>query len=82
MEFSIDKFNEIKDDAEVFYRSIGKVHCPCFTEEIHFNAKGFDHLIFKEWNKTRIAADQFYRFRHIRVAPEILKNSKTLQGIW
>lgn len=82
MEFSIDKFNEVKRDAEKFYASIGKVRCPYFGEDVHFNAKGLEHLIFKEWNKTRIASDQFSRFRHIKLAPEVLRQSKTLQGIW
>lgn len=61
---------------------MGKVRCPYFGEDVHFNAKGFDHLIFKEWNKTRIITDQFVRFRHLKLAPEIVRQSKTLQGIW
>ena len=82
MEFSIEKFNEVKRTAEEFYAKIGKVKCPYFNEDIHFNAKGLDHLIFKEWNKTRIVSDQFARFRHLKLAPEVIANSKTLQGIW
>ncbi len=82
MEFSIDKFNEVKRDAEKFYYSVKEVCCPYFGENIHFNAKGFEHLIFKEWNKTRVVADQFVRFRHLNLAPEIIRQSKTLQGMW
>lgn len=82
MEFSIDKFNEVKHNAEDLYNNIGSVYCPYFGEEVYFNTKGFDHLIFKEWNKTRIVSDQFSRLRHLSLAPEVIKNSKTLQGIW
>lgn len=82
MEFSIEKFNQVKNDAEEFYNSINEVYCPYFSEKIHFNSKGFEHLVFKEWNKTRTVSDQYARFRQIKLAPEIIKQSKTLQGIW
>ena len=82
MEFSIEKFNEVKNEAEKFYANINSVHCPYFGENINFNSKGLDHLIFKEWNKTRTTGDQFVRFRHLKLAPEIIRQSKTLQGIW
>ncbi len=82
MEFSIEKFNLVKAEAEQFYNSQGEVYCPYFGEKIHFNSKGFEHLIFKEWNKTRTISDQYSRFRHLKLAPEIIKQSKTLQGIW
>ncbi len=82
MEFSIDKFNEVKHEAENFYNKINLVYCPYFKEEVLFNVKGLDHLIFKNWNKTRPIIDQYVRFRHLQLAPEVIRNSKTLQGIW
>ncbi|MFA5806702.1 MAG: hypothetical protein WC879_18880 [Melioribacteraceae bacterium] len=82
MEFSIDKFNEIKNEAEKFYEDIKSVYCPYLCGNVSFNSKGWEHLIFKEWNRTRIIGDQFIRFRHLKVAPEILRQSKTLQGLW
>jgi hypothetical protein len=80
MEFSIDKFNEVKREAEQFYENTKSTYCPYFGEKINFNSKGWEHLIFKEWNKTRTIEDQFSRFRHIKLAPKILEQSKTLQG--
>ena len=82
MEFTPEKFNKIKHEAEDFYNKIGVLHCPYFNEKVHFNAKGLEHLIFKTWNRTRPISDQFTRFRHLSLAPEIIKSSKTLQGIW
>jgi len=82
MEFSIEKFNEIKHEAEDFYNAIGSVRCPYFNEDIHFNTKGLEHLIFKSWNRSRPVSDQYSRLRHIRLAPQIIRNSKTLQGVW
>lgn len=82
MKFSVEKFNEIKHEAEDFYSKIEKVRCPYFNEDIYFNAKGIDHLIFKEWNKTRPINDQYVCFRHLKLAPEVICKSKTLQGVW
>ncbi len=82
MKFSIEKVNSIKHEAEEFYEKIVSVHCPYFGENVHFNSKGIDHLVFKKFNKTRLIEDQFSRFRHLALAPLIIKNSKTLQGYW
>jgi hypothetical protein len=82
MEFTPEKFNQIKGDAEVFYNGIQKVRCPYFQGEIHFNSKGWEHLIFKDWNRTRPINDQFSRLRHIQLAPRVISDSKTLQGVW
>ena len=82
MEFSVEKFNEIKHEAEDSYSKIGKVRCPYFGEDIYFNSKGLDHLIFKDWNRTRPINDQFTRFKYVKLAPEVIRQSKTLQGIW
>ncbi len=82
MEFTVEKFNEVKSDAENFYKTIGKIRCPYFGDDVYFNAKGWDHLIFKSWNNTRITNDQFARLRHLKLAPEVIRQSKTLQGVW
>ena len=77
MDFTPDKFNKIKHDAEDFYSKIGFIYCPYFSQKISFNTKGSDHLIFKSWNRTRSINDQFARFRHIELAPRVIENSKT-----
>jgi len=82
LKFTVEQFNKIKHESEDFYEKIGKIYCPYFGDHINFNSKGLDHLIFKEWNKTRPIKDQYVRFRHLRLAPEVVNRSKTLQGMW
>lgn len=82
MDFTPEKFNKLKDQAEIFYNGINSTRCPYFQSEIHFNSKGWEHLIFKDWNKTRLISDQYSRLRHIKLAPEVIQNSRTLQGVW
>ena len=72
-------FEKIKKYAEEHYRMIGEVFCPYLDDTVSFNAKGLDHIKFKEWDKARNVKDQYVRLRLLRIAPEILKHSHTLQ---
>ncbi len=75
-------FERVRNDAETFYAVIGKVRCPYFGSDVAFNAKGLRHLKFKSDRQARSHKDQYSRLKLIRYAPEVLKLSKTLQGIW
>ena len=74
-------FVRTKDIAERLYKEIKEVHCPYFLGKVTFNAKGLEHLKFKQKNHARIREDQFMRLKLLKYAPEILKLSKTVQGI-
>jgi hypothetical protein len=75
-------FEKIKAKGEEFYKSIDEVSCPYLNKKVSFNSKGLEHLKFKRREKTRFPKDQYMRFKLINIAPEILKASHTLQGIW
>jgi hypothetical protein len=80
MEISEEKFNQRKTEAESFYKSIGPIKCPYFSGEcVYFNSTGFEHLVFKEWNKTRSQTEQYTRFRLLPLAVSVIKKSGTLQ---
>jgi len=77
-----EDFQKVKNEAEEFYKTIGDVYCPYFKEKIAFNIKGLKHLKFKSDRQARPRKDQYSRLRLIRLAPEVLKQSHTLQGTW
>jgi len=79
MEIDIEKFNEIKEDAEEWYKKLDRADCPFLKRKVNFNAKGLDHIKFKAWNKTRPVSDQYLRLKFLRLAPKILEKSGTLQ---
>jgi hypothetical protein len=79
MDIDSEQFDSIKKSAEDFYKNVKEVYCPYFQEMVAFNAKGLDHIKFKEWNKTRLAQDQFMRLKFLNLASEIIKKSHTLQ---
>lgn len=78
---STQKFNEIKEKAEIFYKTIGEVYCPYFQEKITFNSKGLEHLKFKRKKHVRFKDDQLIRFKILKYAPDVLRLTKTIQGI-
>ncbi|MCX6716423.1 MAG: hypothetical protein NTV72_00665 [Candidatus Taylorbacteria bacterium] len=82
IDFDDNKFIEIKEKAEIFYKNIGEIYCPYFINtKVVFNSKGLEHLKFKTKNHARSQADQFTRLKLIHLALEVIKNSKTIQGI-
>lgn len=75
-------FEMVRGESEKFYVSIGEVYCPYFGEKIAFNAKGLRHLKFKSDQQARPRDEQYARLKLLRHAPEVLKKSSTVQGIW
>jgi len=75
-------FQTVKSNAENFYKTISEIYCPYFKEKIAFNIKGLKHLKFKSDRQARPKKDQYSRLKLIQLAPEVLKQSHTLQGIW
>jgi hypothetical protein len=82
MSLDIENFEEVKLKGESLYKSIGVIRCPYLKNEVHFNFQGLEHLKFKRRNKARPQQDQYMRFKLLYLAPEVIKNSHTLQGIW
>ena len=77
-----EDFEKVRTEAESFYESIKEVFCPYFQEKIAFNAKGLKHLKFKSDRQARSNEDQYARLKLFRFAPEVLKKSHTIQGVW
>lgn len=75
-------FDEVSKNAEAFYASVSDVYCPYFCQEIPFNAKGLKHLKFKSDQIARSRTEQYARLKLVHIAPEVLKLSHTVQGVW
>jgi hypothetical protein len=77
-----EDFQAVKNAGEVLYKSVSSVRCPYFNEDIIFNAKGWRHLTFKNDRQARLQSDQYARLKLFHLAPEVLKKSHTIQGVW
>lgn len=81
MPINLENFEYIKARGEELYKSFEPVKCPYFNDVVHFNAQGLEHLKYKKRNRDRLQQDQYMRFKLLHLAPQILKLSRTVQGI-
>lgn len=82
MNGEIEKFGEVMARGEELYKTFSPVRCPYLESDIHFSASGLEHLKFKRPRYARSRPDQYMRFKLLPLAPEILRLSHTVQGIW
>ena len=82
MNINLENFEEVRVRGESTYKSFEEVYCPYFKEKVSFNAQGLEHLKFKQRGKARLEQDQYMRFKLLHLAPEVIKISSSLQGIW
>lgn len=74
-------YEKVKKEAEEFYKGLDFILCPFLKRNVNFNAKGLDHIKMKSWNKARLISDQYLRLKFLKMVPEVLKASGTLQEI-
>ena len=79
MEIDDKKLEELKQKIKQEYDKVGKVWCPCLEDHVHFNNEGFEHLLFKSWNRGRSKLEQYTRLRLFPFIPKIIAKSHTLQ---
>ena len=79
--FSDKAFEKLRIIAEEKYSQFGEVNNPYLQGKVIFNAKGREHLKFKAKHRARSHQDQWIRFKLLKFAPEVIKLSRTLQGI-
>ncbi len=81
MKINLENFAFVKERGEELYKSFVPVKCPYFNDLVYFNAQGLEHLKFKRRFVERVASDQYMRFKLLYLAPQILKLSRTVQGV-
>jgi hypothetical protein len=82
LQFTDEEFDRVLLKAQELYHSVGQIRCPYFREPVQFNAAGLDHLRRQAWNRGRSRPDQFMRLKYLWAAPEIVRLSQTVQGVW
>lgn len=74
-----DVFKKIKEGAELQYKIVAAVFCPYLKKSVALNSKGLEHIKFKGRGKARPISDQFVRLKFLKLVPQILEKSHTLQ---
>ena len=75
----ISNYGRLREDAQKFYNSIGKIFSPAFNQEVSFPSEGFNHLIFKGSRSERDKQSQILRFKLLRLAAKLIALSTTHQ---
>lgn len=75
----LSNYVRLKKDANQYYNKINKVYSPIFKENIIFNAKGFNHIIYKTARTERERSSQILRFKLLPLAYKLIKISTTFQ---
>ena len=75
----LSNYEKLKGDATKFYNAVGKIFSPALDREIHFNAEGFNHIIFKGSRSEREKPSQVLRFKLLALAVKLVKVSTTHQ---
>ncbi len=80
--YNPDDFEMVREMAEAFYIEIGQIPCPYFEgNPIVFNTKGIHHLKFRTDKYARPQKDQYSRLKLLYLAPQVIKLSRTVQGV-
>lgn len=75
----LGNYEKLRKDSQEFYNSIGRVFSPALSQEIHFTAEGFNHIIFKGSRSEREKPSQVLRFKLLPLAIKLIKLSTTFQ---
>ncbi len=44
----LSNYEKLREDAQKFYKGIGKIFSPAINQEIYFPAESFNHIVFKD----------------------------------
>ena len=76
----ISNYEKIRENAQDFYEKIGRVRCPAFNNDfVHFNAEGFNHLVYKRKRRERKKEVQIMKFKLLQKAKNIVEIATTYQ---
>ncbi|MCX6723615.1 MAG: hypothetical protein NT155_00380 [Candidatus Staskawiczbacteria bacterium] len=75
----VSNYQKLRNDAQSFYNSIGKIYSPAFNQEIYFTSEGFNHIVFKGSRTERERPSQILRFKLLPLAVKLAKLSTTYQ---
>ena len=71
-----DNSTTVHMKAHAMYMKIRTpIKCMCLNQFVHFNAKGFHHLIYDGTGRTRTIKEQNYKFSLIPLIVPVIMNS-------
>ena len=78
-DMDISNYEKLRQDAENYYKKVGKTFCPAFKEFVYFNAEGFNHLVYKGDRTERSKEIQVLKFNLLGNARKLVEMATTFQ---
>lgn len=75
----LEDFEQIKQKAETYYKSLKPMICPIFNEMIYFTSDGFHHLRFDNTRAERSKVVQRTKLKSLPWAINIIQKTTTVQ---
>lgn len=73
-------YNEIREVAEFYYKSLDPIFCPALNETVTFSlSEGFHHIIHKSKGNTRDPKEQMMRFKLLKRGVSLIGLTTTYQ---
>ena len=70
-------FRQFVEKRRTWYKSVGRVFCPCLNEYVIFNSKGFRHLIYNGLGVARARKESIGRLRILPLAIPTIRKAIT-----
>lgn len=74
-------YQKLRNDALVYYNTIGSVFSPALNFKVTFTAEGFNHIVFTNPRSERERSSQIARFKLLSLAKRLIEISTTYQEI-
>jgi hypothetical protein len=76
----MDKFHydKLLEERRGWYKTIGKVHCPCLGVEVAFNSRGFRHVLYDGEGRPRSLQDRIRRLSLLPLVIPMIKHAKKI----
>jgi len=75
----MSNYDKLRDDAQKFYNGTRPILSPALNEYVHFNAEGFNHIVFKGSRSERERPSQMLRFKLLPLGIKLVEISTTYQ---
>ena len=71
-------YQDLIKQRRVLYKTFKRVHCPCLKEDVIFNSKGFYHLKYDSFGKSRSKKERMYRIGLLPLAIPVITSAKKI----
>ena len=71
-------YEELINKRKIWYDNVKKIYCPCISEDIIFNSKGFHHIKYDGSGRARSKKQRMYRLGILPLAIPVIKCAKKI----